>query len=125
MSRLTPLFEPVAHGAGHERHATERSTGRTSAATVLAEGKRRREEITSRVAPTDPRARLDFEEETIKLLEESHARLISSTQAYLSPQQVAVMRNSMANQVSMQKATLRARRAQVEAGAGPPESAAP
>lgn len=89
-------------------------------ATVLTEGKRRREETSSRIPPTDPRARLDFEEETIKLLEESHARLIGATQAYLSPQQVAVMRNSMANQVSMQKALLRARRAQMEAGSGPP-----
>lgn len=92
-------------------------------ATVLAEGKRRRAENSSRVAPADPRARLDFEEETIKLLEESHARMISSTQAYLSPQQVAVMRNSMSNQVSMQKAMLRARRAQMDAGGNTQDTA--
>jgi hypothetical protein len=85
-------------------------------ASVLAEGKRRRDDLAARVPPDDPRGRLDFEEETINLTEASQNRLLGSAQSYLSPQQIAVMKNSMTQQVAMQRAMLRARRTRMEAG---------
>ncbi len=112
----------AAENGRSAQHALHGDTPLTDAqaepllATVLAEGKRRRDETAARVPPTDPRARLDFEEETLRLLQESYDRIVSSAQTYLSAQQLAVMKNSMTQQAALQRALLRARRTQMEAG---------
>lgn len=85
-------------------------------ATVLDEDRRVRDEMNSLPQPADARAMLDFQEQRIRLLEESQGRILGGAQFYLAPQQLAVMRNAMARDVAAQRAALRARRAQLDAG---------
>lgn len=89
-------------------------------ATVLAEQKRRKVETEARnYATTDPRARLEMEEQNLRILEESYKRIQEASLAYLAPEQHAVMKNSQDQQLLSQRAMLRNRRAQLDAGINP------
>jgi hypothetical protein len=87
---------------------------------VLAERKRFTAEAEALAPPSDARSNIDYQEARLRLTEESNARLIASAEAYLTPQQLAVMKNSMTAVNSRQRALLRAQRAQIDAGNGPP-----
>jgi Ser-tRNA(Ala) deacylase AlaX len=89
------------------------------AATLLVERKRRTEEMRSRsYSTTDPRARLDLEEQNLRITEESQARAISAARSYLSEQQVILIKNSMSQRAQATRQSLMARRAQLDSGAG-------
>lgn len=81
-----------------------------------AEQLRRDEELRARPRPTDPRAQLDFDEETIKATEASYGRVIAAARSILSPEQLGIMQSSMNNVVSSQRANLQSRRARLAAG---------
>jgi len=87
-------------------------------ATLTAEQKRRAEEARSRTYPTDPAAQLDFEEQNLKDTEASNNRVLDAAQSFLSAAQLAALKSSMTQQLAMSRAFQKARRAQLDAGAG-------
>jgi hypothetical protein len=88
-------------------------------ATIVAETKRRKAETDAlgTVPNGDQRARLDMEEKTLKILEDSYARTQASSQRYLAPEQWAQMQNSQEQYLMTRKNALRAMRMQLESGA--------
>jgi hypothetical protein len=81
-----------------------------------AEQVRRDEDLRARTRPTDPRAQLDFDEETIKATEASYGRVIAAARSVLSPEQLGIMQNSMNSVVTGQRVSLQTRRARLAAG---------
>jgi hypothetical protein len=85
-------------------------------ATSRAEQVRRDEDLRARIRPTDPRAQLDFDEETIRATEASYGRVIAAARSVLSPEQLGIMQNSMNSVVASQRINLQTRRARLAAG---------
>lgn len=76
-------------------------------ALVLDEGKRRRDENGARPPPgPDAQSQLEYEKETLKLLEQSYGRVLSSAESFLHADQLAVMRNTMQRAITMQRERL-------------------
>lgn len=88
-------------------------------ATVVAETKRRKAETDAlgNVPDGDMRARLDMEEKTLKILEDSYNRIQASSRGYLASEQWDVMKNSQEQQLMTRRSMLRAMRMQLESGA--------
>jgi hypothetical protein len=84
--------------------------------TILDESRRWRREVSRTVAPSDPQARLAFEEEYLKLTEERVARSLKAAQSYLRPEQLAQLRGNTTRQIDSLRANLKQLRASVEAG---------
>jgi hypothetical protein len=89
-------------------------------ATLTAEQKRRTEELRARASPTlgDPRGQLDFQEQNLKTQEQSNQRVLDAAQSYLTADQLAALKGSLTQQLSLQRAFLKAQRAQLESGSG-------
>lgn len=92
---------------------------------LMAELRRRDEEFAANLRPTDPRALLDYEDQQVRILEESNQRLIASAREHLSPGQVAVWQELLDLSVSTRRRSLQARRAQLEAGGSGAATPAP
>ncbi len=85
--------------------------------TIVAEQKRTAEEAVARgPRPTDPRARLDFDDESLKATEARYRRIITASRNFMSSEQVALMQSSQNRLLATQRANLQVQRAQVEAG---------
>jgi DNA-binding protein Fis len=82
--------------------------------TVLAESRRRRQQVASMSAQPDPQAQLDYQERILKETAESHDRVTEGARAYLNAPQLELLRSSLDQQLAIQRAVLRARRAQRE-----------
>lgn len=90
--------------------------------TSRAEQVRRDGELRARIRPTDARAQLDFDEETIRSTEASYGRVIAAARSVLSPEQLGIIQNSRNSVVASQRINLQTRRARLAAG-GTTESA--
>ena len=82
--------------------------------TVLAENRRRRQQVASMGVPADPRAQFEYQERLLKETAESYDRVVEGARGYLNAPQLEVIRSTMDQQLAMQRAVLRASRAQME-----------
>lgn len=89
-------------------------------ATILEENRRTRRETRIAVAPTDPRARLAYEQENLRLTEERYERTLKDAQTYLRPKQLAQLRGNMTRQTNALRSSVESMRASVDAGNGIP-----
>ncbi len=88
-------------------------------ATMTAEHKRRRNEAPFLARNwQDRRSRLQMRSELLTAQQESHRRIIAAAQAYLDPQQLADMENTLARHLAREQASLEALRERVERGGG-------
>jgi hypothetical protein len=85
--------------------------------TIVAEQQRTAQEALARgPRPTDPRAQLDFDEESLKATEARYRRIITASRDFMSSEQVTLMQSSQNRLLATQRANLQVQRAQVEAG---------
>lgn len=85
--------------------------------TIVTEQQRTAQEALARgPRPTDPRARLDFDEESLKATEARYRRIITASRNFMSTEQVTLMQSSQNRLLATQRANLQVQRAQVEAG---------
>jgi hypothetical protein len=110
-SQLTAIGVPL-----DEQQARQLST------TILDENRRSRREATSTVAPSDPYARLAYEEENLRLTEARYERTLRAAQSYLRPEQLAQLRVNTTRQLELMREILKRMRASVDAGRGIPPS---
>jgi hypothetical protein len=82
--------------------------------TALAENARRRQQAASVSVPADLQSQLDYQERILKDTAESNDRVADAARAYLSAPQLEVIRGTLDQQLAIQRAMLRARRAQLE-----------
>jgi hypothetical protein len=94
------------------------SQARQLVATVLAEQRLRADILRSSAPPTanNPLAQLAYEEQSLTEREQSNRRTIESARSYLTAEQVKIMENAMNGMNQSMRASLRARRAQLEGG---------
>jgi hypothetical protein len=64
--------------------------------------------------PADLQSQLDYQERILKDTAESNDRVADAARAYLSAPQLEVIRGTLDQQLAIQRAMLRARRAQLE-----------
>jgi hypothetical protein len=95
---------------------------RQLAATLVEENRRSRREASSPVAPTEPHARLTYEEENLRLTEQRYERVLKAAQIYLSPEQLALLRGNLTRTASSVRDNVARMRASVEAGKGIPSA---
>ncbi len=85
--------------------------------TIVAEQQRTAQEANARgPRPSDPRARLDFDEESLKATEARYRRIVAAARNFMSTEQVALMESSQNRLLATQRANLQVQRAQLEAG---------
>jgi hypothetical protein len=93
------------------------SQSRQLVATVVAEQRLRADELGLRPAPANnPLAQLEYEEQILTAREQSNRRTIESARSYLTAEQVTIMENAMNGLNQGMRASLLARRAQLEGG---------
>ncbi len=89
-------------------------------ANIVAEQKRRAEDERLRTpVPGNTRAQLEFEEQNLRLREESNRRTVDAARAYLNPEQLTLMQDSQKRINDRTRASLQARRERLESGLTP------
>jgi hypothetical protein len=91
-------------------------------ATILEESRRSRRDARYAGPPEDPRARLAYEEEVLKLTEERYDRTLKAAQAYLKPEQLQQLTTNTSDELARMRTRLLRIRTSVEAGKGIPQS---
>jgi len=85
--------------------------------TIVSEQQRTAQEAIARgPRPSDPRAQLDYDEESLRATEARYKRIITASRGFMSSEQVALMQSSQNRLLATQRANLQVQRAQVEAG---------
>lgn len=95
---------------------------RQLSATIVEENRRSRRDARYAGPPEDPRARLAYEEEVLKLTEERYDRTLKAAQAYLKPEQLQQLTTNTSNQLANMRTRLQLIRTSVETGKGFPQS---
>lgn len=91
-------------------------------ATIMEENRRTRAISGTATPPTEPHARLAYEEQALRLTEDRFERVVTAAQAYLRPSQIAQLQGNMTRQISAMQANVARIRASVEAGKGIPQA---
>jgi hypothetical protein len=85
---------------------------------TLLEAEQRRRVVADkgRARPTEPRARLEYDEALLKETQAGNERVLAGMRWFLSPEQIAVLRNQLGGNTSAQLDSLRSQRATLDAG---------
>lgn len=85
--------------------------------TIVAEQQRTAQEAIARgPRPADQRARLEYDEESLRATEARYRRIGAAARSFMSTEQVTLMESSQNRALATQRANLQVQRAQLEAG---------
>ena len=94
------------------------SQSRSLLTTLNAEEERRNLNLQGRnnAAVTDPRARLEQQEQALRIQEDTNARIIASASGYMSPPQIEALKGPMDTRLRLERSQLQMQRAHLDSG---------